>query len=318
MKIYIITEGGINIGFGHITRCIALYQAFEEKGITTQLIVNGDSFILDILRGKRYQVFNWLQEREKLFKIVDNADVVIIDSYLAGINFYEKLSKIVRVPVYIDDNKRLDYPEGIVVNGSIYAKGIGYPEKENITYLLGTRYIPLRREFWDISEKKIRNQARNILVTFGGMNHSGLIDETSKYIENEFDFNLCIIDPLRRKIDAKGMMNAMLETDICISSGGQTTYELARVGVPTIGICFADNQILNLEGWQKEGFVEYVGWYNEVNLVEKIAKVIGEFESYEERIKRYRVGRDCVDGKGARRISDALLKKSEITVELKK
>jgi len=31
MKVFIITEGSKNTGFGHITRCLSLYQAFEEK-----------------------------------------------------------------------------------------------------------------------------------------------------------------------------------------------------------------------------------------------------------------------------------------------
>ena len=31
-KVIILTEGGKKVGFGHITRCISLYQAFEEKG----------------------------------------------------------------------------------------------------------------------------------------------------------------------------------------------------------------------------------------------------------------------------------------------
>ena len=33
MKVFILTEGGKDIGFGHITRCISLSEAFEEKGI---------------------------------------------------------------------------------------------------------------------------------------------------------------------------------------------------------------------------------------------------------------------------------------------
>ena len=40
MKVFIITEGGKNIGFGHITRCLSLYQAFEEKGILPKFIIN--------------------------------------------------------------------------------------------------------------------------------------------------------------------------------------------------------------------------------------------------------------------------------------
>ena len=40
MKVFIITEGSKNIGFGHITRCISLYQAFEERGIIPEFIIN--------------------------------------------------------------------------------------------------------------------------------------------------------------------------------------------------------------------------------------------------------------------------------------
>lgn len=31
MKVFILTEGGKDIGFGHITRCLSLYHAFEER-----------------------------------------------------------------------------------------------------------------------------------------------------------------------------------------------------------------------------------------------------------------------------------------------
>jgi len=44
MKVFIITEGGKNIGFGHITRCLSLYQAFEEKEIIPEFILNSDEY----------------------------------------------------------------------------------------------------------------------------------------------------------------------------------------------------------------------------------------------------------------------------------
>ena len=62
--------------------------------------------------------------------------------------------------VYIDDNKRLDYPKGIVVNGSIYAEELNYPHKNGPTYLLGIKYAPLRKEFWEVPEKKIKKRLK--------------------------------------------------------------------------------------------------------------------------------------------------------------
>ena len=168
MKIFIITESGQNIGFGHITRCISLYESFKERGVAPELIVNGDDSITDLLRDKNYEMFDWLEEKDRLFGLVKNADVAIIDSYIADNPFYENISKLVETPVYIDDNKRLGYPKGTVVNGSIYAEELDYPKKNGVVYLLGTKYIPLRKEFWKVPKKEIKGKVESIMVTFGG------------------------------------------------------------------------------------------------------------------------------------------------------
>ena len=122
MKVFIITEGGKNIGFGHITRCLSLYQAFKEREIRPKFIIKEDNNIKCLLNGANYQLLNWIEKPDKAFKLLKNADIAIIDSYLADISFYNTLSDLVKIPVYIDDNKRLGYPNGIVVNGNIHAE----------------------------------------------------------------------------------------------------------------------------------------------------------------------------------------------------
>ncbi|MDQ7082427.1 MAG: glycosyltransferase [Aquificota bacterium] len=57
---------------------------------------------------------------------------------------------------------------------------------------------------------------------------------------------------------AEEMKNLMLDADIAISAGGQTLYELARVGVPTIAVAVAENQMWNVSEWQEAGFIEAV------------------------------------------------------------
>ena len=58
MKVFIITEGSKNTGFGHITRCLSLYQAFKKRGILPTFIINGDNsfkYLLDNLGGNNDQ-----------------------------------------------------------------------------------------------------------------------------------------------------------------------------------------------------------------------------------------------------------------------
>ena len=153
MNVFILTEGGKDAGLGHITRCTSIYQAFEEVGIRPALIVNGDEAVQDLLKDKNFRFFDWLNDRERLFAAVRNADIVFIDSYLADCALYEKVSNIAGTGIYLDDNIRIEYPKGFVINGAIFAERMPYPKRNGVTYLLGARYAPLRREFRDVPEK---------------------------------------------------------------------------------------------------------------------------------------------------------------------
>ena len=97
MEVLILTEGGEKIGFGHITRCIALYEAFEEKDINPKLLINGDNSILYFLRYKNYQRFDWIKNKEKLFQNIAKSDFIVIDSYLAEKSIYDKISELLMV-----------------------------------------------------------------------------------------------------------------------------------------------------------------------------------------------------------------------------
>lgn len=328
MKVFIITEGSREIGFGHITRCTSLYQAFEKKGILPFFLINGDETLKDLLSNKNHEIFNWLIEEEKLLTLIESADVVIIDSYLANYDFYNKVSNSVKVPVYIDDNKRIDYPSGIVVNGTVFADELNYPVKQGITYLLGSKYTPIRKEFWFVPDKTISKIIETIMVTFGGDDSRNMTpgilnplkenfsELTKKVIIGRGFKNTKQIEALKDERteliyypDAEGMKKAMLESDIAISAAGQTLYELARVGVPTIAISVSDNQMNNVRGWQKAGFIEYAGWWQDDKLLTNVLVCINNLRKKGIRLKKSLIGRKFVDGKGCHRIVDYLLNK---------
>lgn len=329
MKTFILTEGGKNIGFGHITRSISLYQAFEDKGITPEFIVNEDESILDSLSDKRYRVFNWVKEKDYLFNYIKNADIVIIDSYLAKRDIYNRISKLVKVPVYIDDGKRLNYPKGIVINSAICAEELDYPKNNGITYLLGAKYTPLRKEFWKVPEKEIKKEIKSVMVTFGGDDMHNITPRVLKLLIEEFpglEKNVVIgrsfknikeIENLKdnkTKLfycpNAETMKYIMLESDIAISAAGQTLYELARIGSPTIAVFIAKNQLYNVKGWAKRGFIDYVEFNKDKNILIKIVRLFENMKSFEIRNRKSKIGNKFIDGKGSLRILNYLLKRN--------
>lgn len=321
MKIFILTEGNQCAGFGHITRCTSLYQAFEAKGFQPELIVDGDDTIKWLLTDKKYEVFNWRTEHERLFNFIADADILIVDSYLAKYELYWKLSEVVKTPVYIDDNLRIDYPKGIVVNGTVFAEKFNYPDRNGVVYLLGSRYAMLRKEFWDVTEKKLKESSDTVMITLGGDDVNemtpkilGLLNADSpelikKVIIGRGFQNIDDIKELQDERtdliyfpDAEGMKRAMLESDIAISAGGQTLYELVRIGVPTIAIAVADNQMNNIRGWLDAGLIEYAGWWNDRDTTSNVISCLERLRRHHIKDRIFETGRRLVDGQGAKRV----------------
>ena len=321
MNVCILTEGGKSIGFGHITRCLSLYQAFEEKGIEPKFFINGDDSVVDIVKQTDYEIINWIKSEQEILDKIEGTDIVIVDSYLAGIDFYEQVSKLAKVPVYIDDNKRLDYPKGVVVNGNIHAKDLNYPKKDGVFYLLGTKYTPLRKAFWNIPNKEIRETVQSAMITFGGNDMRNLTPRVLTLLCGNYPYlrknviigrgfkNINEIEKMADKNtnltyypDAEKMKQVMLDSDIAISAGGQTLYELARVGVPMIVISVANNQLGNISGWQKTGFIEYAGWWEDKKVFDNILYCMEELIEFVVRKKISNIGRTLVDGKGVKRL----------------
>lgn len=321
MKVILLTEGGKDIGFGHLARCLSLYQAFEVLGHDVRFIINGDPSIKNHLKDKKYVDINWLQQDAELVSHLKDIDVAIVDSYLAGINIYEKISNKVKIAVFLDDTRRINYPPGVVVNWSISAKDRDYPKKANMFYLLGPEYISLRKAFWNVERKKIRPEVNRVMVTFGGDDSKNLTPKVLGFLTHFYPMlekNVVIgsafknINEIEAVIDSnthlihspgeEGMKDVMLESDAAISSGGQTLYELAYIGVPTVAVAVADNQQNNVKSWEETGFIENAGYWTDPNLIEVLSAKFRRFMDFEQRVRYAEAGRKVVPRNGAERI----------------
>ncbi|MCU0286324.1 MAG: UDP-2,4-diacetamido-2,4,6-trideoxy-beta-L-altropyranose hydrolase [Acidobacteria bacterium] len=321
MEIIILTESGEEIGLGHVTRCLSLAQAFAARKHKIRFIVAGDDSVRDILKNNPCEIFDWKKDEKQLKQAIHNVDVVLVDSYRAEEDIYKKISETARVAVYLDDTNRLAYPAGIVVNWSISAQNLDYPDKEDVLYLLGPGYISLRRAFREVPVKEIKETITDVLVTFGGDDSKNLTPVVLRYLAQHYpmlqkhvvvggDFkNRAEIEAaadnhtnLVFSPDDEGMKKVMMQADIAISSGGQTLYELARVGVPAVVVIVADNQENNVAGWEKTGFIENAGYWQNEHLMDVVAERFQKLSTFEGRRRASAVGHNIVPGSEAERI----------------
>jgi spore coat polysaccharide biosynthesis predicted glycosyltransferase SpsG len=326
-KAVILTDGGGNTGFGHLTRCFSLGQAFERRGYAVSFIINGDDSVKSILGDRPYQLLEWQDpsNRELLVSTLKDVNTAIIDSYLAEPEILERISRVVPVPVYLDDNNEIEYPAGIVLNWNIYAPDLAYPEKESVTYLLGSSYLSLREPFRRIEERPLPEEVKTVLVTFGGDDSKNMTPKVLRFLARSYPdlskkviigkaFTLANREEIDRawsantewieSPDGEEMKRVMESSDIAVSSGGQTLYELARTGVPAVVIAVAENQLRNVAGWANTGFIKDAGYYTDKEIVSKVSVAFQQLLPYKQRIESVNAGRTTIPGNGARKIID--------------
>lgn len=324
MKVKIFTEGGNEIGLGHISRCSSLYTEVKSRGIEVEFIVNGNIKNLDIFKGITVKFENWLSANY-LNNYIKSSDYCIVDSYLAQVELYEIISLKARKAIYIDDNARINYPLGIVVNPSLYTDSTYYPKTNANTYLLGKEYIILRTPFINANRNIINKDVKEAVITMGGADIRNLTPQIIKHICAKYPnikFNVIVgenfqnIESLNKtkpfnvqlycNIDAQLMKNLMIRSDIAISAAGQTIYELLATKTPFIPIKIIDNQSNNVNGLRKINSNQIIINYDDERIYEKLEK---EFEGMIDLDKRMRIIEtygNKIDGLGRKRIIDTL------------
>lgn len=285
MKAIFITEGGSIYGMGHITRCLSLFMAFKERNINGEFIINGNAGI----KEAPHVFYDWNENVQRLHDEIITSDIVILDSYHAKNEVVTEITKYSRLPVFIDDYRRLTYDRGVIINWTPFAeKKYTTSSNPRCSYLLGCQYVSLRKPFWNIAEKKINANVSEILITMGGGDIRNicprvlnlLLKHTSanilKTVAIGQSFSRENVNELRNISegnssielvffpDGNKMLELFLKADIVISAGGQTLCELARVGAPTVAVLIIDNQITDIEGWLYAGFIDdAISWEGE-------------------------------------------------------
>jgi UDP-2,4-diacetamido-2,4,6-trideoxy-beta-L-altropyranose hydrolase len=296
MNVFIITEGNAQTGYGHLTRCLSIYQGFEGHDITPTLIAICDENGKKVLGNISLRAFDWIENQEKLVEMISGADIAIIDSYLADLPLYVRIYKSVKKTVYLDDTLRLDYPPGTIINGAVNAEFLPYAMDDQHSYLLGLDYTPMRKAFWDIPERVQKDKVENVLITIGGNDTRGVTFQVLEAVRKSFPiltyhvvmgFNN--INEYREQydqldniffyhsLDEYEIRELMIKCDLAISAAGQTTYELIRTAIPSIFIQIVDNQQNNIQGWHEKKAINQIITLNDDFYLQKVVLAVEKF-----------------------------------------
>lgn len=270
---------------------------------------------------------NWQQPSKEMLNAFHDYDLIVLDSYLADETLIDTLTTMNAHVAFIDDYVHRDYEKGLVMDWTVGSEIKAYPVKhDNVTYLLGSQYCVLREPFWKGNDRPVSEEVERLLVSFGGSDIRSMTIPAVTHIHRMYPAieihavlgpGACnrTTQPLLQdnkvcwhsSLDAANIKLLMDSCDLAICGGGQTLYELASCGLPPLVIEFIENQREDICGFADIGFAEFIGRWNDKDIMERILQALDTLKSPVLRSKRARIGKQAIDGKGAMRVAQELL-----------
>jgi len=254
------------IGVGHVMRSLALGEALLDAGFDVALAS------VDLPAGMREEAHKCgitvvdLQcepsgSADALATLSLNGAVLVIDGYKFEREFFTILENRATHFAVIDDNVETKaLAPSVVINQNphatpeMYVHLLGTPQ-----LLLGLQYALLRREVREATKQSINPVARKVFVAMGG---SDFLQLTSPIVDGlkDLDIEICVaigptnsqrqqieelvkLIPRARVIRQADYITELASSSLAILAAGSSLWEAAALGVPSLGLIVADNQI---------------------------------------------------------------------------
>jgi UDP-2,4-diacetamido-2,4,6-trideoxy-beta-L-altropyranose hydrolase len=340
-KFLIRTDATTSMGTGHVMRCLALAQAWQDAGgqatfamacttpsISQRLRDEGvGSIPIDGSAGGE-------DDSAQTIALAENeaASWVIIDGYQFGSRYQQTLKDGGLKVLALDDNASCSsYSADFVLNQNLHAREDLYPgNSPNTRFLLGTKYALLRREFVSLRgyRREIPPIARNLLVAMGGSDPDNVTARVLDALDTIRIPGLRVVvvaggsNPhtvslaarisasrhecqlLANVVDMPGLIS---RADLAISAAGTVCWEYCLLGLPAVILAIAENQVLAAKALHSAGIALLAEGGAEGG-TGKMAELITRLaNSKEERAAQSVKAQGIVDGKGAERVVSILL-----------
>jgi UDP-2,4-diacetamido-2,4,6-trideoxy-beta-L-altropyranose hydrolase len=329
------TDASVQIGTGHLMRCLALSQAWQDAGGKVVFLMATKAPALEArLQSEGMKIVHLSVQPGSIDDAIQTscyahqveADWIVVDGYHFGTNYQRIIKNQKCRLLLIDDLGNFEYYYAdLILNQNIYAHEELYGNREPYTQLLlGTRYALLRREFlkWRGWRREIPEVARKVLVTMGGSDPDNVTLKVVQALQrvdvdgleaivvvggsnpHYEELQSAVQDlrfPIRLESNVTNMPELMAWADVAISGGGSTSWELAFMGVPALVTILASNQYPIAESLNAIGCAVNLGWYEDVSPTETAQALTQLLRAPGTRAEMSKHGRQLVDGDGVDR-----------------
>ncbi|MGC1371795.1 MAG: UDP-2,4-diacetamido-2,4,6-trideoxy-beta-L-altropyranose hydrolase [Candidatus Sulfotelmatobacter sp.] len=326
-------DASVAIGTGHVMRCLALAQAWQDAGgeatlvaaelpdsLLARLTVNKVSILqIDATPGSSDDARSLISHASRL-----KPDWIVIDGDRFGGDFLQLIQESGPRVLLVDDYAdRTAFPVDMIVNPNFGAEPDVYRSKGFAAPALsGPRHALLRREFQNPLPRKVRERGKRILVTLGGSDPENLTPQIATALAACPDLQITVVaggaysnkSELADKLgcgmklvfDSQEMPRLMMEADIAITIAGGTLWELLSLGCAVLSYARTTGGAYLVTCLAKQSMLVDMGEISHFDAM-KIVPAIREIaESISTRQRMALRGQELVDGAGAKRVVEML------------
>jgi UDP-2,4-diacetamido-2,4,6-trideoxy-beta-L-altropyranose hydrolase len=268
--IYLRGNGGAGIGWGHISRLLALREILKPEFDVTMAV---PAACIPLIQRAGLSASDFLQvpESDKADFALDFAgadgsgNILVLDGYTFDAAYRENAIKAGFRLVLIDDFAHGDLQCDLLINHAPASETLYEGHTEIRRYCCGTDYALLRQEFYSPLPEHIRD-AYNVLVSMGGADPADLSFTLLNELISSFpELNWQVVitssfreehirqlqllhqsNPrfvLHRDLDVHAMRMLMLQCQWAILASSTVVMEAWACGLFPAAICYTDNQL---------------------------------------------------------------------------
>ncbi len=332
MSILFRADAGVDIGSGHLMRCLGLAQYLRDQGAFCSLLTTGvEEPVVARWREEEIDVQEHQARRGSpedatatlAAAAAAGAQWIVADGYDFGLDLQRAAKEGGVGLLCFDDLGGASFAADLVVNQNPGAQDLSYDMEGDGRVLAGADYVVLRRDIRRL-KREASSQPPHLLVTFGGYDGDNLALAAMRELAGvETPFAATVIC----SADADGLAEAqtfaashpdrfrvlpptdiaplMAVADLVLCAGGTMSLETASLGIPMVLVTVADNQEPGAAALAGAGCARLAG--SGVEALPDAAKILCDLMPDAAACKDMgRAGIVLVDGEGVARISAAM------------
>lgn len=334
-------DASSEIGIGHVMRCLALAQAWGDRGGDVTFVCHElPEGLLPRLHQERINIASVEAEQGSLEDARWTAELaatwasfaVVLDGYSFGAEYQQVVRSSGSCLVVVDDYGQIgSYAASIILDQNLGSEPRLYEKRDpQSLLLLGADYVLLRRDV--VQSRRARDfgeTADRVLVTCGGADPVGLtgrlLESLGRLRQPLLNVRVVlgpaaagipedVVNGFPHQLEVLGTQESLAPlmswADLAVAAAGSTVWELAYLGLPSLLISVAPNQRPAAAQLQRAGFAVDLGKAGDSGLEERLTEALHELiGDAGRRSAMSSAGARVVDGLGAGRVVERILRR---------